>query len=84
MGTAATMVIGGYLIHYLGWSSLFYSVGVLSIIWFILWSFLVFSSPSDHPSITREELEYIESAIGGQTLAVLDDFELFSSTKSRR
>jgi MFS family permease len=61
-GTAITMVVGGYIIRFFGWPMLFYSVGVFSIVWFTLWTFLVFSDPSEHPKISFEELEYIQAS----------------------
>lgn len=67
LGSALTMVTGGYLIHYLGWPSLFYTVGVCTLVWFILWSFLVYSQPSEHPRISENELQAIEGSLQGQT-----------------
>jgi hypothetical protein len=67
-GTAATMIVSGYLIHGGvggGWPSVFYVSGGLSIVWFILWAIFLFDKPSDHPRITAEERNYIERSIGG-------------------
>ncbi len=33
--------------------------GGLGIVWFILWTILVTSSPESHPRISKEELDYI-------------------------
>ncbi len=34
-------------------------LGGLGIVWFILWTILVTSSPESHPRISKEELDYI-------------------------
>ena len=47
----------------MGWESIFYVSGAVGCAWFILWSFLVFSSPTDHPRILEEEKVYIMSNI---------------------
>jgi ACS family sodium-dependent inorganic phosphate cotransporter len=73
-GTAATMIMSGYLIHgnvWGGWPAVFYVIGGLTILWFILWSFFVFDSPADHPRISVEELNFIEKSIGNQSSKVM-------------
>jgi len=37
--------------------------GAVGIIWFVLWSFLAYSTPATHPRISKEEREYIVSSI---------------------
>ena len=63
LGTAATMLISGYLIHYFGWPAVFYASGGCTLIWFVLWSLLVVNKPADHPRISAEELEYISASL---------------------
>ncbi|XP_055953849.1 sialin-like isoform X2 [Argiope bruennichi] len=43
-----------------GWPSAFYFFGAISCIWFLFWSFLVYETPAQHPSISKEELLYID------------------------
>ena len=38
--------------------------GLLGIIWYCLWLFIVAESPAEHSTITKEELEYIQNSIG--------------------
>jgi len=38
--------------------------GVLSLIWFLAWAFLISDSPDTHPTISREERDYIKRSIG--------------------
>lgn len=66
-GTAVTMVISGFLIQagvLGGWPSIFYLIGVFTLVWFIFWMILIHDSPAEHPSISKEEREYIERSIG--------------------
>lgn len=71
LGTAVTMVAGGYLLHFFGWPSVFYVAGGLTLVWFVFWSFFVYNDPSEHPRITEEELNYIQSHLEGESMTVL-------------
>ncbi|XP_020709772.2 sialin [Athalia rosae] len=64
LGAAITMPICGYLIASLGWESVFYVTGGISLIWSIVWFLVVFDSPAQHPRISSTERRYIEEAIG--------------------
>lgn len=61
-GTAMTMIVSGYLIPTLGWPSVFYAPGFITILWFLMWCFTVHSSPEDDPTISPEELKYLQSS----------------------
>jgi len=41
-------------------------VGTLGVICSIMWFFLVYNSPAEHPRISTEEREYIETALNAQ------------------
>jgi len=41
--------------------------GVVGVIWAIMWFFLVYDSPAQHPRISAEEREYIEKALNKKT-----------------
>ncbi|CAL1268943.1 unnamed protein product [Larinioides sclopetarius] len=43
-----------------GWPSIFYLFGCFGCFWFFLWCILVFETPEDHPSISKDELLYIQ------------------------
>ena len=62
-GTVISMPLSGVLADDVGWESVFYVFGGFGVIWFIFWAFLTFDSPSSHPSISKEEKDYIESRI---------------------
>lgn len=69
-GTAATMVVSGYLIHggvMGGWPSVFYVMGGISLVWFVFWTMFIYNKPTEHPRISKEELNYIEKSIGDQS-----------------
>ncbi|CAG7816241.1 unnamed protein product [Allacma fusca] len=68
-GTAAATIACGYLIDWNvfgGWPSAFYVLGGLSLVWFIFWVWLMNDAPKTHPTISPEELAYIEGSIGEQ------------------
>ncbi|CAD6242744.1 GSCOCG00009557001-RA-CDS [Cotesia congregata] len=64
LGAAITMPICGFLIASVGWESVFYLTGGISIIWSIAWFTLVYDSPAKHPRISNEERRFIEESIG--------------------
>ena len=38
-------------------------VGIVSIVWCLLWLVLVYDTPSSHPRISQKELKYIQTAL---------------------
>ncbi|XP_058815348.1 sialin [Topomyia yanbarensis] len=64
LGAAITMPICGFLIATVGWQSVFYFTGGISLLWSIIWFLVVFETPASHPRISAEERNEIESAIG--------------------
>ncbi|RZB39823.1 sialin, partial [Asbolus verrucosus] len=63
LGAALTLPVCGYLIAYLGWPSVFYVTGSVSLVWSMSWFYLVYDSPGQHPRITTEEREALETEI---------------------
>ncbi|KAH9374086.1 hypothetical protein HPB48_005355 [Haemaphysalis longicornis] len=49
-----------------GWPSIFYVFGLAGIIWFVFWCFLAYDTPSQHPRISPEELDFIISNQGDE------------------
>ena len=49
----------GVVATYLGWESIFYTLGTAILAWFVLWVFLVYNDPEEHPRI-QEVLCLIE------------------------
>lgn len=46
--------------QYVGWESVFYVFGSLGVLWFLVWSLLVFDGPDVHPRISYDEREYLQ------------------------
>ncbi|RXG68326.1 Sialin [Armadillidium vulgare] len=67
LGTLVCMPFSGLLASELGWESVFYVQGGLSILWYFLWLFFVYDSPQTHPRISPEEKKYIIESFGGST-----------------
>jgi len=44
--------------------SLFTHAGVMGLLWYGVWLWLAFEKPSKHPTITAQEIHYIEKSIG--------------------
>uniref|UniRef100_A0A914Z9I2 Major facilitator superfamily (MFS) profile domain-containing protein n=1 Tax=Panagrolaimus superbus TaxID=310955 RepID=A0A914Z9I2_9BILA len=63
-GAVVGMPMSAFLVYYLSWSMPFYVYGFMGAIWTVLWFSMTFEKPVLHPSISREEKEYIEAKIG--------------------
>ena len=44
------------------WPGVFYCFGLVGVVWFVGWSFFVFSTPSKHPRISTRELHFIQQS----------------------
>ena len=44
-------------------------IGSCGLLWFLLWIFFIYETPSTHPTITSAERKYIESEIGQSDIA---------------
>lgn len=62
-GTVIGMPLSGILAQSFGWPWVFYVFGIFGIVWSFFWFILVTDSPGEHPKISREELNYIESSL---------------------
>ncbi|GIX75014.1 hypothetical protein CEXT_555731 [Caerostris extrusa] len=63
VGTILTMPLTGYLCEYGfagGWPSVYYILGLVGCIWFVFWLCLAYNRPSDHPRISRREIDFIQ------------------------
>ena len=68
IGTVLTLPITAILskTHFMGsWAATFYLLGIAGVIWFVLWSVLVFESPEVHPFISTRETRFIIENGGG-------------------
>ena len=63
-GIVLTFSVGGFMCKSWGWPSLFYAFGGGSLVWLVLWFFVVSDRPDDHPWISRAERDYILESFG--------------------
>lgn len=59
VGTVLALIGSGFLNDYLGYESIFYVFGVLGLLWFFAWLFIVRASPEQDPWISEREKTYI-------------------------
>jgi len=67
-GTLVIFTLAGYIAETLGWEAVFYVTGASSLVWVLLWFYLVYDTPGQHPRIDPQEREYIESSIGDKNI----------------
>lgn len=59
-----TYPLCGFIISHFGWRPVFYTTGSIGVLWCVMWYFLAFNTPAEHPRISMEELQYIEMNVG--------------------
>ena len=64
-GIIVSYLLSGYLCPY-SWTLVFYILGGMTVLWYIAFMFIVFSSPEDHPRISNEEKLYIRHSYKSQ------------------
>jgi ACS family sodium-dependent inorganic phosphate cotransporter len=67
LGTVIFMLLSGVIAGALGWEAVFYIEGGFSVIWLILWIWLIADSPQKQTLITPEERAFITSSLGNQS-----------------
>jgi ACS family hexuronate transporter-like MFS transporter len=72
LGGAVAGPIAGYLAITYGWRASFIGVGLLGLLWTVLWAWLITDKPAHHPRISARELEEI-AAPGSSTVATGSD-----------
>lgn len=63
IGIGLTYPLCGFLISNWGWRIVFYTTGSIGAAWCVMWYFLAFNTPEEHPRISRSEYEYIKKNI---------------------
>ncbi|KAH3787125.1 hypothetical protein DPMN_165246 [Dreissena polymorpha] len=66
VGNVVTFPLAGMLCKYGfagGWPSIFYVLGILSMVWFVLWMIFVSDSPNQHRRISHAEKSYIAHSL---------------------
>jgi len=72
MGIIITMPLSGFLCKFGfagGWPSIFYIIGISSMLWLVLWVYYVTDHPHQHKSIKPMELAYISASLQDQCLS---------------
>lgn len=65
IGTVVSWSLCGVLIEQLGWEWAFYVPALLTGLFTVLWYFVVFDTPAEHPRILPTEKVYIENSLTG-------------------
>lgn len=65
-GIGLTYPLCGFIIYNFGWRPVFYTTGIIGVIWCIIWYFFAFNTPAEHPRISSQELEYIELNVSSE------------------
>lgn len=73
-GTVTTLSALGPMIESLDWKCGFYISGMVSMIFAVVWFNVVSDSPANHPNISKDELEYIQSSM--ESLSKCNDQQL--------
>lgn len=60
IGIGLSYPLCGFIIAHYGWRIVFYVTGSLGLFWCIIWWYLAFDTPQEHPRITKLELAYIQ------------------------
>lgn len=66
MGNIITLTLSGYLCANgfdNGWGSIFYIIGIVGILFSLLWLYIVRETPNTHPRITQAEKDFLRDAI---------------------
>ncbi|XP_043271667.1 sialin isoform X2 [Venturia canescens] len=64
VGTVFAMPVCGLMAQFFGWIWIFYVFGVIGILWFVAWWYIVTDKPEDDPRISEAELKYIKKSLG--------------------
>lgn len=63
-GTVVSMPLSGIFANAYGWESVFYIFGAIGCVWFVLWTFMIKTSPEVDRGISTKEKEFILSSLG--------------------
>jgi ACS family sodium-dependent inorganic phosphate cotransporter len=64
LGTVCALLLTPIIVLSLGWEWAFYLFGAVGIIWYAFWARFATTNPAEHPGITAEELDIIQSHQG--------------------
>ncbi|KAL7294278.1 hypothetical protein TKK_0012293 [Trichogramma kaykai] len=66
IGTIYATTVSGVILQYAvnGWPIVFYVMGATSIAWYVIWCFVCYNSPTEHPFISDIEVNFIKERMG--------------------
>lgn len=64
LGTVVTLPTIAFLMTHFGWVYAFYIPATIVLLSTVLWFYIVYNSPAEHPRIEQEEVKYIEASQG--------------------
>jgi len=70
VGTVISLPVSGLLAQNYGWPSIFYTFGIVALIWTVLWLSTIGESPGEDNRIAEDEINYITSSLGPPSPAV--------------
>lgn len=76
-GIAVFYPVFGFLISMTSWEWAYYLSGLIGVVWFVCWHFLVFETPAQHPRISDDERDYIERSLGDSAAEVNSVSEIY-------
>ncbi|WP_139956099.1 MFS transporter [Flavicella sediminum] len=59
LGAAFSLPLVAYLLDGFGWKNTFFILGLIGIIWAVVWYAFFRDNPEEHPSLNKEEVAYI-------------------------
>ena len=62
VGAIITPLIVPWIVMHWGWKTAFIGIGALGFVWLAFW-LVIYRKPSEHPKVSRAELEYISSGV---------------------
>lgn len=66
LGTVITWPLAAFLMQHYGWQSAYYAGSAIAILLTVLWYWIVYNSPADHPRIRQEERDLIKNSLGSE------------------
>ncbi|XP_045529093.1 putative inorganic phosphate cotransporter [Pieris brassicae] len=63
IGNIGGSYFSGLIMHEGSWENVFYLFGAIGVAWFVIWSFLCYSTPNTHPFISDAEKKFLNENV---------------------
>ncbi|XP_014223244.1 putative inorganic phosphate cotransporter [Trichogramma pretiosum] len=69
LGTVYATTVSGLILRYssAGWPAVFYFFGSMNVLWFVVWVFVCYNNPQEHPFISEKEMKFLEEKLSDHT-----------------